>query len=50
MIEEDYTLPTQLWMVRDVVRADAYRAALKGCVPKGARVIDVGSGNTPTAT
>ncbi len=44
MLDDDYTLPTQLWMVRDTVRADAYRAALQACVPPGGRVIDVGAG------
>lgn len=44
MLDDDYSLPTQLWMLRDTVRAEPYRAALKALVPPGSRVVDVGAG------
>ncbi|MHC5019312.1 MAG: methyltransferase domain-containing protein [Planctomycetota bacterium] len=44
MLDDDYALPTQLWMVRDTVRADAYRAGLQAAIRPGDKVVDAGAG------
>ena len=42
---DEYALPTQLWMVRDTVRAEAFRSALRAVVRPDSVVIDAGAGS-----